>query len=154
MLRENLSLRFYDDTYSLDKLYSVSSNLEKALSKKVWLKSGAYIIIEPTEALTVIDVNSGKNIKQSGSNQYYLQINKEAAAEIMSQLQLRNISGIVVIDFIDMPDKEQQAQLIEQLSEDCKKQRIPTSFVEMTKLNLAHIIRKKVQQPLREQVKE
>ncbi len=151
---ENHSIRLYEDNYSLDKLYSVSSNLEKALSTKVWLKSGAYIVIEPTEALTVIDVNSGKNIKKGNSKQYYLDINLEAAKEILYQIQLRNISGIIVIDFIDMPDKEQQKKLIEHLMEECKKQRIPTSFVEMTKLNLAHIIRKKIQQSLREQVKE
>ena len=154
VLGEHLSLRFYDDSYSLDKLYSVSTHLEQALSSKVWLKSGAYIIIEPTEALTVIDVNSGKNIKKGNEKNYYLNINLEALDEIMNQLQLRNISGIIVIDFIDMPDKKQQAVLIEKMSQLCKKQRIPTSFVEMTKLNLAHIIRKKVQQPLREQVKE
>lgn len=154
VLTDNLTLRMYEDSYSLDKLYSVSSNLENALSTKVWLKSGAYILIEPTEALTVIDVNSGKNIKKSNSSRYYLDINLEAAKEILHQIELRNISGIIVIDFIDLADKEQLEELIKQLNEDCKRQRIPTSFVEITKLNLAHIIRKKVQQSLREQVKE
>lgn len=153
-LGENGSLRLYEDSYSLDKLYSVTSNLEKALATKVWLSSGAYILIEPTEALTVIDVNSGKNIKKGNSDRYYYDINTEAAKEILHQIQLRNISGIIVIDFIDMPDKEQQNQLIDYLIQECKKQRIPTSFVEFTKLNLAHLIRKKVHQSLREQVKE
>ena len=154
VLSDHLTIRLYEDSYSLNKLYSVSTHLENALSTKVWLKSGAYIIIEPTEALTVIDVNSGKNTKKETGQNYYLDINLEALDEIMCQLQLRNISGIIVVDFIDMPNKSQQAVLVEKINDLCKKQRIPTSFVEMTKLNLAHIIRKKIQQPLREQVKE
>lgn len=154
LLTDNLSLRLYKDTYSLDKLYSLSYLLHNALDKKVWLKSGAYLVIEPTEALTVIDVNSGKNIKNKKDSEFYLKINLEAEKEIMHQIALRNLNGIIVIDFIDMADKIHQQVLIDALKSDCKKERIPTSFIEMTRLNLAHITRKKVQQTLREQVKE
>ena len=96
-------LRFYDDaSYSLSALYSLETELERALKKTVWLKSGGYLVIEPTEAMTVIDVNTGKNTEKRTAEETYFKTNLEAAAEIAVQLRLRNLSGIIIVDFIDM----------------------------------------------------
>ncbi|MBR5579030.1 MAG: ribonuclease E/G [Lachnospiraceae bacterium] len=106
-------IRFYDDKrISLSKLYNVSARMKEVLEERVWLKSGAYLIIQPTEALTVIDVNSGKIQKKHPGDDIYFTINKEAAKEIAFQLKLRNISGIIVIDFINQNKEEQDDELL------------------------------------------
>ena len=91
--------------YPFFALYSLTHELERALHRQVWLPSGAYLVIDPTEALTVIDVNSGKNIKKKAREELVFSVNVEAAHEIARQLILRNISGICIIDFIDMKEK-------------------------------------------------
>ncbi len=98
------TIQLYNDDYSLSALYNINRQLEKSLSKKVWLDCGGFLIIEPTEALTVIDVNSGKFIgkKNSKASETYYKINLEAANEIVHQLRLRNLSGIIIIDFINI----------------------------------------------------
>lgn len=147
-------LSFYEDaSYSLSKLNSIPQRLEEALQERVWLKSGAYLIIQPTEALTVIDVNSGKNTAKKNPQENFRQINLEAAREIAHQLRLRNISGICVIDFIDLESKEAQTELIQVFTQELKKDPIPTNFVELTKLGLVEITRKKVRKSLYEQLK-
>lgn len=151
--QKNISCRLYEDTYPLYQLYSLTSRIQDVLSKKVWLKSGAYLIIEPTEALTVIDVNSGKNEKKD-NGEYFLKINMEAAKEVARQLRLRNISGICIIDFIDMKDTKQQQQLIEYVKQLCKKDRISTTFIEMTKLHLVELTRKKTDGTFVEQLQK
>ena len=100
-------VQYYEDfSYSLDNLLGLSVKLQKALEKRVWLKSGGYLVIEPTEALTVIDVNTGKAIDGKRSKETtFFKINCEAAVEATRQLRMRNISGIILIDFIDMQDK-------------------------------------------------
>ncbi|MDE7274331.1 MAG: ribonuclease E/G, partial [Lachnospiraceae bacterium] len=92
----NISL-YQDDSYPLLKLYRVETHLGELLSKKVWLKSGAYLVIEKTEAMYVIDVNSGKNISKKNTAEYIFQINLEAADEIMRQIRLRNLSGMILV---------------------------------------------------------
>lgn len=82
-----------DPALSLGALYSVRSELKNALSERVWLKSGAYLVIQPTEALTVVDVNTGKNVAKKEMQENFLRVNKEAAEEIARQLRLRNLSG-------------------------------------------------------------
>lgn len=144
-------LRFYDDKeYSLDKLYSIDSNIENSLNKKVYLKSGGNIIIEHTEALTVIDINTGKNIKKLKSEELAFETNMEAASEIAKQLILRNISGIIIIDFINMKKTEHIDNLSKQLKKLCKKDRIQCDFVDFTALGLAELTRKKISPPLYE----
>lgn len=143
---------FYEDKYSLQKLYSIESQISDVLSKKVWLKSGGNIVIEYTEALTVIDVNTGKcNLKKDKAYTIF-QINMEAATEIARQLILRNISGIIVIDFINMEIEEYKEQLISCLRSCIEKDKIQTDFVDITKLGLVEITRKKVRKPLYEQI--
>ena len=103
------------DEYILDK-YQINKTIQKALQPRVDLPSGGYIIIEPTEALTVIDVNSGSFTRSANSRQTVLWTNCEAAVEISRQMKLRNIGGVLVIDFIDMESRRDQFQLLEQFS--------------------------------------
>lgn len=150
---DKLSL-YEDEMVSLNCLYGLETKLEKALQKKVWLKSGGYLVIEPTEALTVIDVNSGKAIAgKKSTDMHFLKINLEAAKEITKQLRLRNLSGIILVDFIDMESKQSKQQLIQQLESDLKKDPVKAVYVDMTKLNLVEITRKKVRKPLHEQIR-
>ncbi len=148
---DTLSLRYYkDEMLSLSSLYSVKSSLENALSEKVWLKSGAYLIIQHTEALTVIDVNSGKNVAKKDVQENFLKINKEAALEIAYQLRLRNISGIILVDFMNLTSKEAEEELMHTFRMALKEDPIPTQLIDMTKLGLVEMTRKKVRKSLRE----
>ena len=151
---ETLTLRYYHDPLlRLSALYSVKSSLENALAEKVWLKSGAYLIIQPTEALTVIDVNTGKNVAKKDVQENFLKINKEAAIEIAYQLRLRNISGIIVVDFMNLASKDAEAELMNTFRAELKKDPVPTQLVDMTKLGLVEVTRKKVRKSLAEIIK-
>lgn len=145
-------LRFYEDAnYPLEKLYGLSTKIEDALCKRVWLKSGAYLIIEPTEALTVIDVNSGKFEASRAKDDYYTAINLEAAREIAYQIRLRNLSGMILIDFINMTAPEDQEALIRLMQELLQQDRVKTCVIDFTKLGLMEITRQKTVPPLLEQ---
>lgn len=145
-------LRLYQDRLlTLSKLYSIDSKLEAALGRRVWLKSGGYLVIEPTEALTVIDVNSGKYEKNKGTRDAYLAVNLEAAEEIALQLRLRNLSGIIIVDFINMKTEEDRQMFLNCLKSFVKKDKIKTTVVDMTPLGLVEITRKKISRPLSEQ---
>lgn len=144
-------LRFYDDKLlPLHKLYSVETCLSNALKEYVWLKSGAYLVIQPTEALTVIDVNTGKCISKKKDDEAYLKINKEAAKEAARQIRLRNLSGIILVDFINMDTKEAMDELLNVFERELKKDPIATTLVDITKLQLVELTRKKVRRPLHE----
>ncbi len=133
----------YTDEYTLTLRYSLASLLEKTLSKRAYLKSGAYLVIEPTEAMTVIDVNSGKSIKGKNAEEQFLKINIEAAKEIARQLRLRNISGIVMIDFINMKEESHNHELMKNLAEYVRTDPVRTTVVDMTKLGLVELTRQK-----------
>ncbi len=149
----NFSVRFYEDRLlSLANLYHIAGQIEAALKPRVWLKSGANIVIEQTEALTVIDINSGKNIAKKDKQQNHYKINLEAAKEIAFQLRLRNLSGIIVVDFIDLYEDAWKQSLMEQLRSLLRKDPVPTNLIDMTKLGLVEITRKKKKKPLLEQV--
>lgn len=143
-------VRLYRDDYPLSKLYQLKTRLENALGSRVWLKSGAYLIIEPTEALTVIDVNSGKNERRKNNADYIFSINKEAAEEVMHQLRVRNLSGIIVVDFINMEAEEQKEALLHHMRMLCKEDPVKTTVVDITPLGLVEITRKRTSRPLRE----
>ena len=148
---EGVRLRYYDDPMlSLPALYGIKSALSEALGARVWLKSGAYLVIEPTEALTVIDVNTGKNVAKKAAQENFLAVNKEAAEEIARQLRLRNISGIVIVDFINLENKEAEEELLSVFRAALKKDPVPAQLIGMTKLGLAEVTRKKTQKPLHE----
>ena len=125
--------------------------MSEALGKKVWMKSGGYLVIEPTEALVVIDVNTGKYSGKKALRETIMKINLEAAEEIGHQIRLRNLSGIIVIDFIDMEREEDKKFLLKRLEEIVSKDPVKTTVVEITKLNLVEITRKKIRKPLCEQ---
>lgn len=151
-VEEKYTIHFYhDDLLSLSALYSVEKKLDTALSSRVWMKSGAYLVIEPTEALTVIDVNSGKYEAGKDAGEAYRRINLEAAQEVVHQLRLRNLSGIIVVDFINMRLPEDRRELLHTLKELTAKDRILTKVVDMTPLGLVEITRKKVNKSLQEQ---
>ena len=140
----------YTDEYTLTLRYSLASLLEKTLSKRAYLKSGAYLVIEPTEAMTVIDVNSGKSIKGKNAEEQFLKINIEAAKEIARQLRLRNISGIVMIDFINMKEESHNHELMKNLAEYVRTDPVRTTVVDMTKLGLVELSRQKGKRALHE----
>lgn len=146
-------LRLYqDDLLSLSKLYCLDKAMEDVLADRVWLKSGGYLVIEPTEALVVIDVNTGKYSGKKTMQETILKINLEAAEEIGRQLRLRNLSGIIIVDFIDMTTDEERKCLLEHLEAVVRQDPVKTTVVGITKLNLVELTRKKIHRPLHEQL--
>ena len=145
----NLSL-YTDENLPLMKLYRLESVLKSASDRRVWMKSGGYLVIEPTEALTVIDVNTGKYTGKKTPAETIFKINLEAAHEVARQLSLRNLSGIIIVDFIDMESKEDQETLMRTLGEELSRDPVKTILVDMTRLGLVEITRKKVRRPLHE----
>lgn len=147
LITEGINARLYlDDLLPLYKLYSVQAVLNEITSKKIWLKSGGYLILEYTEAMTVIDVNTGKCEQGKDKNKTILKINLEAADEILRQLRLRNVSGIIIVDFIDMKSEDARQQLLRQLKAKALNDEIRTTIVDITKLNLVEITRKKTRE--------
>lgn len=128
--------------------YGIEQEIEKALRRRAWLKCGGYLVIDQTEALTVIDVNTGKYVGSTNLEDTVLNTNMEAAAEIARQLRLRNTGGIIIIDFIDMVDPEHQAKVLEILERECKKDKIKTNILGLTQLGLVEMTRKKVRKGL------
>lgn len=146
---------YFDETHPLIKLYSIESNIASLLKERVWLKSGANIVIQHTEALTVVDVNTSKSIRIKGDKAVTIaKINKEAAKEIAYQLSLRNIGGIILIDFIDMKREEDKTELLRYLQKYLDLDYVKATVVDITKLNLVELTRKKVKPPLRKQIGE
>lgn len=146
-------LELYNDaSYPISKLHSIQTKIDEVLGKKVWLKSGAYLVIEKTEALYVIDVNSGKNVPKKLNDNYMYSINLESAQEIMRQIRLRNLSGMILVDFINMPSQELNDKLLSELRIMAKKDKVTTTIVDMTPLGLIEITRKKIQKSLQEQI--
>lgn len=144
-------LKKYDGSQlPLSACYGTHAVLQKALSEKVWLKSGAYLIIQPTEGMTVIDVNSGKCVSKKADDSAYLRMNLEAAEEISRQLRLRNLSGIVIVDFINMDHPESMQRLLKQLRVSLSRDPIPAKLIDVTGLQLVELTRKKIRKPLYE----
>lgn len=146
----NKAIRLYQDTFPLKKLYSIETKMEELFSEKIYLKSGGTIFIEYTEAMTVIDVNTGKCISKKDKDTLNYQINLEAADMIARQLRLRNISGIIIVDFINMESEEYKAKLTQELKKLLKKDSVSCNYVDITGLGLVEITRKKVQKPIYE----
>lgn len=145
-------LELYDNlSFPLDKLYSTQTALDKALMERAWLKTGGYLIIQPTEALTVIDVNSGKNTSKSDSEDGAMKVNLEAAREAARQIRLRNLSGIIIVDFINLKRDENTQRLLHEFRYYLSKDPIQTTLVDMTTLGLVEVTRKKVRRPLYEE---
>ena len=158
-LKENHSeladrVRLYEDPMiSMNKLYSIDTLFESALDKRVWLKDGGYLFIEPTEALTVIDVNTGKNVQKKDASAVKLKTNLEAIKESARQMRLRNISGIIVIDLINTSDKSEVDLLYHTMKDYLKEDRLNTVAIDITKLCLFEITRRKRKPSLLEVMK-
>lgn len=142
---------FFNDEKKINLInkYSLEKHLKNSLNRHVWLKSGGYLIIEHTEAMTVIDVNTGKADFKSNRDKTIQKINEEAAKEISRQLQIRNISGTIIVDFIGS-DELKNGNLIAVMRQEVKKDYVSCSVVDITKLGLMEITRKKQEQPLYE----
>ena len=134
-------IRFYEDaSYPLYKLYSLETKQQELMQKKVWLKSGGFLVIEQGETLTAIDVNSGKNDKKTD---VCYATNLEAVHEIFRQIRARNISGMILIDFINMKEAAQLDSLIQSVREEIKKDYVRCQYIDMTGLGLMEITREK-----------
>ena len=150
-LKSALHIKECADTFLEFDIYN---QLERALRRKVWLESGGYIIIDQVEALTVVDVNTGKYVGESNLNDTVYKTNLEAVQEIVRQLRLRNIGGIVIIDFIDMDDEECRVNLLKALEEETKKDRVRITIMGMTHLGLVELTRKKIGHDLSYQIEK
>jgi len=146
-------LLYYEDEYPLYKLLSLEIEITHLLDRRVWLKSGGFLVIEPTEAMVVIDVNTGKSIGKKRQEEHLLKVNEEAAVEIAKQLRLRNLSGIILVDFINMKQPESRDKLIRTLKSVLHKDKVPSRFVDVTALELYEITRKKIRRPLYEMIR-
>ncbi|MCI8344922.1 MAG: Rne/Rng family ribonuclease [Clostridia bacterium] len=129
-------------TDNLLDIYDTDDKIEKLNSRKVWLKCGGFITIDKTEALTAIDVNSGKFTGKQNLEETVLKVNEEASCEIARQLRLRDIGGIIIIDYIDMQEAKSREQVLKTLRQALKKDRSKTQVIEFTKLNLLEMTRK------------
>ncbi len=139
----------YRGTNPLFEFYGIEKEIDAALERKVWLPSGAYLVIDYTEALTVIDVNTGKFVGKTDLRHTVLATNLEAAGEIARQLRLRAIGGIVVIDFIDMDHPEDRAKLLERLEEVFQPDRYKARVFGVSRLGLVEITRKRARPDIR-----
>jgi ribonuclease E len=142
--------RKQDRPQPLFEAYHVDEQLKKALERKVWLPSGGYLIIDRTEAMTVIDVNTGRFTGSTSLEETVLKTNLEAAEEVVRQLRLRDIGGMIMIDFIDMLLEANQEQVIRRLKRELLRDRTKTRVSEISKLGLVQMTRKNVSQGLLE----
>ncbi|NMA96228.1 MAG: Rne/Rng family ribonuclease [Clostridiales bacterium] len=136
-------VNFYDREMPIFEYYNIERKIEKAIQKKVWLKNGGYIVIDSTEALTAIDVNTGKYVGKHNLEDTVFKTNLEAAEEIAHQIRLRDIGGIIIIDFIDMEIEEHNEKVINILRQELAKDRTKTNVVGITGLGLIEMTRKK-----------
>ena len=142
------NVKYYDGSDNIFDRYSLESKIDKTVQRKIWLKSGAYLVIDEAEALTAIDVNTGKYIGEFDLQETIFNTNLEAAKEIARQLRLRDIGGIIIIDFIDMEEVENRKKLLEKFEEFLKEDRTKTNVLGMTELGLVEMTRKKVRRKL------
>lgn len=145
-------IELFDSNDEIFSHFKIDSMLNKALENKVLLNSGGYLIIDETEALTSIDINTGKFVGNLNLKDTVLKLNIEATSEIAKQLRLRNISGIIIIDFIDMNSKKDEKKVIDALNEELKNDKVQTEIFGMTKLGLLEMTRKKVGSRLSEKM--
>ena len=148
-------LRFYQDKLlPLYKLYRVETALDAIQKEKVWLNSGGFLVIHQTEAFVSIDVNSGKYTGKKKMEETFRKINLEAAAEIGRQLRLRNLSGIILIDFINMENPDHRDELFHVLQKLLRKDPIKSRAIDITPLHILEMTRKKVRRPVIEDIRE
>lgn len=138
---KNISL--YDNQRSLFEDFGIEQELMKALDRRVWLNNGGYLVFEETEALTVVDVNTGRYVGRKNLEDTLIQTNLEAAVEVVHQITLRNLSGIIIVDFIDMDDPKHRQKILDTLRRHLKDDKVKNSVISMTQLGLVQITRKR-----------
>jgi ribonuclease G len=151
-LRQLLFL--YTEDEPIFKSFGIEKEIEKALRSKVWLKSGGYLVIEQTEALVSVDINTGKYVGKHDFEETILKTNREAAVEIARQVRLRDLGGIIIIDFIDMARQENRDKVMEELKEALKADRSPTNVSLLSELGLVEMTRKRVRQGLNQSLSQ
>ena len=144
----NVSVELYDGAEPIFDAYNIEGDITRALNKKVWLKSGGYIIIDQTEALVAIDVNTGRYVGKHNFEETILKTNLEAVKEIAYQIRLRNIGGIIIIDFIDMKKHLHREKVMAQLHEVLKKDKSQTNVLPLSELGLVEMTRKRIRKNL------
>lgn len=145
-------IRLYqDEKISLETLYGLTFKIDELLQTKVWLPSGGYLYIEPTEAMTVVDVNTGKAIRKGDDSEaLFYEVNKEAVVELTRQLRLRNVSGMVIVDFINMKSKENEHAILSYMKECAKADYSKIAVYDFTRLGLLELTRNKKSKALHE----
>ncbi len=151
-LKYNVEL--YRGSQPIFDFYGIEMEIQRALDKKVWLKSGGYIVIETTEALTAIDVNTGRYVGKRNLEETILKTNLEAVQEIACQLRLRNIGGIIIIDFIDMEKPSNRERVFNALVDALKKDRSKTKILPMSEFGLVEMTRKRTRESIERLLKE
>jgi ribonuclease G len=141
-------VQLYDGPQPIFDQHHIEADLQKALERRVWLKSGGYLIIDQAEALTVVDVNSGRYVGKSNLEDTIIQINLEAVQEVARQLRLRNIGGIVIVDFIDMALGSNRTKVLEALAQALLRDKAKTTLVRMSEIGLVELTRKRVRDSL------
>ena len=144
----NLSVELYQGRESVFDAYNIEGDVARALKKKVWLKSGGYIVIEQTEALVAIDVNTGRYVGKHNFDETILKTNLEAVKEIAYQVRLRNIGGIIIIDFIDMKKEQHKEKVMARMNEAMKNDKSQTNVLPLTELGLVQMTRKRTRRNL------
>lgn len=148
MPRLKASVELYEASEPVFDAYNLESKISRALKKKVWLKSGGYIVIEHTEALVAIDVNTGRYVGRQNLEDTILKTNLEAIKEIAYQIRLRDVGGLIIIDFIDMEKKSNQEKVFNVLKEALKKDRSKTHVLPVSELGLVQMTRKRTREAL------
>jgi ribonuclease G len=141
-------IELYEETEPIFDAYGIELEIPKALGKRIWLKSGGYIILDQTEALTSIDVNTGKFVGKASLEDTIFKTNIEAVKEIAYQIRLRNLGGIIIIDFIDMEKEENRQKLFSVFQEAMNKDRAKSTILEVSELGLIQMTRKRVRESL------
>jgi len=153
-ISENVRIERHEESSQLIfDAFSIEPQIDKALKRRVWLPCGGYLIIDFCEAMTVIDVNSGKMVLGRDIEDTALRVNMEAAKEAARQIRLRDMSGIIIIDFIDMKDEAHNRQLLDQMKMLVKRDRAQVNVEGITRLGLMEMTRKRVQEPLHKQIR-
>ena len=150
-------IRHHTKDFPIFEEYGVQSEIDKALRSKVWLKSGGYIVINQTEALVAIDVNTGRYVGKKSAGRLedtIVKTNLEAAREIVRQIRLRDLGGIIVLDFIDMEEKKNRQKVAQALEQELRRDRAPSKSVQVSDFGLIIITRKRVKSSLERQMTE
>jgi ribonuclease G len=152
MPRLKSKLVLYSEKEPLLDRHAIEDKIEKALDRRVWLRSGGYIIIERTEALTAIDVNTGRFVGKRDQEETILKTNMEATSEVVRQLRLRNLGGIIIIDFIDMEKEGNRKKVYEALKNALKKDKARTNILKISELGLVEMTRQRTRESLENQL--